>query len=178
MPGAGEHTGYAGSEGGLGAPFGMDVQNKQDFSGANGYSPYDFQTLIIPTKGSRKRSSVWLAVYLGSFSDGGDSVSARGDGFRWSLSAPRPGVLRKGFCSLKVWRTAHEGGLIPLTPALSRKGRGSCSGRSFDRLRMSGDCAGRPACELALAPLRPRRVDVDRTLVLAGTGMRFGVLTG
>ena len=34
-------------------------------------------------------------------------------------------------------------------------------------------CAGRPACELALAPLRPRRLDVDRTPVLAGAGMRF-----
>ena len=40
------------------------------------------------------------------------------------------------------------------------------------------DCAGRPACELALAPLRPHRIDIGRALVMAGAGMRFGCLTG
>ena len=41
-----------------------------------------------------------------------------------------------------------------------------------------GERVGRPACEQALAPLRPRRLGIDRTLVLAGAGMRFWILTG
>ena len=87
-------------------------------------------------------------------------VSARGEGFRWSLSAPRPGDLRMGFGSLKVRRKAHGSGMMPLPWPLLELRR--------------GECAVRPACELALAPLRPRRVGIVRTLVMAGTGMRFG----
>ena len=74
--------------------------------------------------------------------------------------APRPGDLRKGFGSLKVRRMAH--------------GSEDAPHPSLFRIVRRGTCAGRPACELALAPLRPRQIGIVQTLVWAGTDMRFG----
>ena len=84
--------------------------------------------------------------------------------FRWSLSAPRPGVYAWSFdhCEFGGGRMSREEspGLDPLREQVERRMR------------------GRPACGLTLAPLRPRRVINVRTLALAGAGMRIWDLTG
>ena len=82
----------------------------------------------------------------------------------WSLSAPRPGVLRKGFLTtVSLAEGARDGGNIP-RPREADVPHPSPLRPQADVAthQGTGDFTGRPACGLTLAPLQPRRVGIVR----------------
>ena len=92
-------------------------------------------------------------------------MSARGEIGSLVAVSPTAGGFTQGFfghCEFGGRRVGWRGSLRP--GPLTEGGRGAC--------------AGRPACGLTLAPLRPRRVVGNQTLVMARAVLRFWVLTG
>ncbi len=82
----------------------------------------------------------------------------------WSLSAPRPGVLRKGFLTtVSLAEGARDGRNIP-RPREADVPHPSPLRPQADVAthQGTGDFTGRPACGLTLAPLQPHRVAIVR----------------